>query len=209
MILAVRTGATQEADGTRKRRSGLPLRSEMKVSGMCAAAHRQWRVEYLLAMGQEDEALELAHRGRTEKPCGGTCAFAPHSMFAWLLEPLHRRGRKDEARVLHDQLESLHTASALYLDAMGCRIHYLALEDRFEEAGKLLNMMLPIAKDEDASPRQQLKFYEACLRALDFARTRQRRLTLLAECGVDAEASHAELLARRDELRAAFAARRA
>ena len=85
-------------------------------------------------------------------------------MFAWLLEPLHRRGRKDEARVLEDRLAGLlNTAHSLYLDAMGCRIHYLALEGRFEDAGKLLQAMLPLAIDESASPWQRLKFFEGCV----------------------------------------------
>lgn len=208
MILAVRTGTAAEFAAA-KRRSGLPLRAEMQTSGMCTAAHRQWRVEYLLATGEEDEALELAHRGRSDKPCGGTCAFAPHSMFAWLLEPLHRRGRKDEARVLHDRLDGLHTPRALYLDAMGCRIHYLALEGRFQEAGNLLHMMRSIAKDEDASPRQRLKFYEGCARAMELAATEEDRRKLLALDPAAAEALQRELLACRDALREAFAARAA
>lgn len=204
MILAVRTGVTTAEYAAAKRRSGLPLRGEMETSGMCAAAHRQWRVEYLLAMGEEDDALELAHRGRSEKPCGGTCAFAPHWMLAWLLEPLHRRGRKDEARVLHDRLESLHTASALYLEAMGCRIHYLALEGRFEDAGKLLNMMLPIAKEEDASPRQRLKFYEGCLRALGCLSSKADQAALMGEDEALAAATQAEIQAAHVELVLAF-----
>jgi hypothetical protein len=137
----------------------------MELSGMCAAAHRQWRVEYLLGIGAEDQALELAHRGRSEKPCGGTCALAPHSMVAWLLEPLVRRERRDEARVLNDRLDALLTPSALYLDAMGCRIHYLAMENRFDEAANLVRVMMPMAREDDASPRQRLKFLEGCERA--------------------------------------------
>lgn len=148
-----------------KAASKLPLRTDMAASGMCPAAHRQWRVEYLLAMGAEDEALELAHKGRSEKPCGETCAFAPHSLYAWLLEPLRRRGRNDEARVLHDRLETIMSPRALYLNANGHRIHYLALEGRFEDAGNLMRTMLPMANDPDASPWQKLKFFDGCAKA--------------------------------------------
>lgn len=208
MIMAVRLDHTPADFSPAKRRSGLPLRTDMEASGMCAATHRQWRVEYLLAMGAEDEALDLAHRGRTEKPCGGTCAFAPHSMYAWLLEPLHRRGRRDEARVLDDRLAGLLTPRTLYLDAMGCRIHYLALTGRFAEANVLLQAMLPLARDEQASPWQRLKFYENCARATEFARTGEQRNALLAaEADQSAESVEAAIAKERDDLRAAFAER--
>jgi hypothetical protein len=169
LIVATRLDSPYGSAAPRKNGSKLPLRTDMEATGMCVATHRQWRVEYLLAMGAEDEALELAHKGRTDKPCGETCAFAPHSMYAWLLEPLHRRGRKDEARVLHDRLETLMVPRALYLNAMGHRIHYLALEGRFEDASHLIQQMLPMAEEPDASPWQKLKFYEGCERAVELA----------------------------------------
>jgi hypothetical protein len=167
LILAARTEAVPTLDANQARK--LPLRTDMLATGMCAATHRQWRVEYLLAMGAEDEAIELAHRGRSEKPCGETCAFAPHSMYAWLLEPLHRRGREEEARVLHDRLDSLMAPRLLYLNAMGHRIHYLTLIGRLAEASALLRAMLPMARETEASPWQRLKFYQGCLRALECA----------------------------------------
>jgi len=156
-----------------KKGGKLPLRAEMASTGICVAAHRQWHVEYLLAFGAEDEALELAHKGRSDQPCGDTCAFAPHSMYAWLLEPLRRRGRADEARVLHDRLESLMIPRLLYLNAMGHRIPYLAIEDCFEDAGRLIRQMLPLAQEPDASPWQKLKFYEGCAKALQTARSKK------------------------------------
>ena len=207
MIMAVRTDLAPTGFAPAKRRSGLPVRTEMETSGMCAAAHRQWRVEYLLATGAEDEALDLAHRGRTEKPCDATCAFAPHSMFGWLLEPLHRRGRLEEAAALEDRLASLLTPRLLYLDAMGCRIRYLALVGRFEDANKLLQPMLPLARETMASPWQRLKFYEGCARALELATTADQRLALLTIPEVSPEAVEAEILTARDELRASFASR--
>jgi len=165
MILSTRLDDPSATPPPSKRSGRLPLRTDMEASGMCPAAHRQWRVEYLLAHGAEEEALELAHKGRSEKPCGETCAFAPHSMYAWLLEPLHRRGRKDEARVLHDRLETLMVARVLYLNAMGHRIHYLTLEGRYDEAFDLMRLMLPMAQQPDASPWQVKKFHEGCERA--------------------------------------------
>ena len=207
LIIAARLDVPP-ADFTPGRRgSKLPLRTDMQASGMCAAAHRQWRVEYLLAMGAEDAALELAHKGRGEKPCGETCAFAPHSMYAWLLEPLHRRGRQDEARVLHDRLDTLMIPRVLYLNAMGHRVHYLALEGRFEEAGHLMRTMLPMAEEPDASPWQVLKFFEGCQRAIELAQTSARHGAMLAPDGRDPAASAAEVLARRDALRKLFADR--
>lgn len=166
LIEATRLDVPGETKRVSKRHSNLPLRTDMEASGMCAAAHRQWRVEYLLAMGAEEEAIELAHKGRSEQPCGNTCAFAPHSMYAWLLEPLHRLGRKDEARVLHDRLETLMVPRTLYLNAMGHRAHYLALEGRFADAIHLMRSMLPMAQQSDASPWQVRKFHEGCERAL-------------------------------------------
>jgi len=164
-----------------KNGSKLPLRTDMEATGMCVAAHRQWRVEYLLAMGAEDEALELAHKGRSDMPCGETCAFAPHSMYAWLLEPLHRRGRKDEARLLHDRLETLMVPRTAHLNAMGHRIHYLALEGRFEDAGHLIQQMLPMAAEPDASPWQKRKFYEGCENAMKAAEGAKNALRPLWE----------------------------
>lgn len=207
MISAVRTETAPDGFQPGKRSSKLPLRTEMESSGMCAAAHRQWRVEYLLAMGAEDEALELAHRGRHDKPCGGTCAFAPHTMLAWLLEPLHRRGRNDEARVLEERLAALLTPRTLYLDAMGCRIHFLALEGRFDEAGKLLQVMLPISKDDMASPWQRLKFYEGCVRATEHAKTNGQLNTLFGDSDPPAESAERELTGLRENLRLSFAQR--
>lgn len=178
-----------------KRSSKLPLRTDMASSGMCAAAHRQWRVEYLLAMGAEDEALELAHKGRGEKPCGETCAWAPHSMYAWLLEPLHRRGREDEARVLHDRLETLMIPRVLYLNAMGHRIRYLAIERRFADAGNLMRTMLPMAEEPDASPWQCLRFYEGCVKAAELIASQEELEKFTPGGGEDAlvRARHEEL----------------
>ena len=92
------------------------------------------------------------------------------------MKPAHPvRGRRDEARGLHDRLESLHSTSALYLDAMGCRIHYLSLEGRFEDAGRLMGAMLQVAAEDDASPRQRLTFYAGCMRAIAAARSCSQR----------------------------------
>lgn len=204
MIMAVRTDAAPADFSASKRRSGLPLRTDMVSSGVCEATHRQWRVEYLLAMGAVDEALALAHRGRAEKPCGGTCAFAPHSMFAWLLEPLRSRGRNDEATVLEARLAGLLTPRTLYLDAMGCRIHYLALEGRFEDANAILRSMLPFANDPMASPWQRLKFYEGCTRALSVARNHQERESLLAGQEPDQEPMEHQIMSSFNALRQSF-----
>lgn len=180
----------------------LPLRTEMEATGMCVAAHRQWHVEYLLAMGAENEALELAHKGRADKPCGETCAFAPHSMYAWLLEPLNRRGRKDEARVLNDRLDMLMIPSARYLNAMGHRIRYLALEERFDDATHLMQQMLPLAREPDASSWQKLKFYEGCVRAAELA-AHQAQRDSLNRGGIDEH----EIQTALAELRSSFAIR--
>lgn len=201
LITAARLDAPPPGFVPGRRASKLPLRTDMAASGMCAAAHRQWRVEYLLAMGAEDEALELAHKGRSEKPCGETCAFAPHSMYAWLLVPLHLRGRKDEARVLHDRLETLMVPRVLYLNAMGHRIHYLALEGRFEDAGSLMRTMLPMAAEPDASPWQKLRFFAGCAKAAELISSREQ-MEEFAPGGEDAL-----VRARHDELAALFANR--
>ena len=195
LIEAARLDAMPSGASAIKRGGKLPLRTDMDASGMCSAAHRQWRVEYLFAMGAEEDALTLAHKGRSEKPCGETCAFAPHSMYAWLLEPLHRRGRQDEARVLHDRLETLMVPRVLYLNAMGHRIHYLVLSERYEDAAHLMRIMLPMAEEPEASPWQKLKFYEGC----------QRAMMLNDEWLREGEAS--VICAAVDELREMFACR--
>ncbi len=175
IILSTRLDDPSATPMSARRSARLPHRTDMEASGMCPAAHRQWRVEYLLSRGAEDEAIELAHKGRSEKPCGETCAFAPHSMYAWLLEPLHRRGRKDEARVLHDRLDTLMVARVLYLNAMGHRIHYLTLERRHDEAFSLARTMMPMAQHPEASPWQALKFHEGFERAIHLIRSEDPR----------------------------------
>lgn len=202
LILATRTEVAPTADTTQAHK--LPLRTDMLATGMCAATHRQWRVEYLVAMGAEDAAIELAHRGRSEKPCGETCAFAPHSMYAWLLDPLHRRGREEEARVLHDRLDSLMTPRLLYLNAMGHRIHYLALTGRYTEAGSLLRVMLPMAREEEASPLQRMKFYGGCVRALGCVTAESDRAALLSEDDALATVMRDEIETANNELVLAF-----
>ncbi len=209
MIMAVRTKPQPADFRAEKRRICMPSRQNIESSGMCAAAHRQWHVEYLLAEGAEDEALDMANCGRSEKPCASTCSFAPHSMNAWLLEPLHRRGAREEARLMEERLASLLSTQLRYLDPMGCRIHYLALENRFADAGKIVESMLPLAKEELASPWQRLKFYESCARALELARSNADRKALLAADGGELENLRTEIYTQRDELRAAFAKRAA
>jgi len=170
MLLIAATRLDTDHSALRGKSKKLPTQVERERTGMCAAAHRQWRVEYLLSMGDEEGAIEFARKGREEKPCGETCALAPHSMYAWLLEPLHRRGFEEEAKRLHERLETLMVPRVLHLNAMGHRIHYLAVAGRFEEAGHLLRSMMPMAEDPEASPWQRLQFYEGCRRALKCAR---------------------------------------
>jgi hypothetical protein len=113
----------------------------------------------------------------------------------------------EEAAALEDRLASLLTPRLLYLDAMGCRIRYLALVGRFEDANKLLQPMLPLARETMASPWQRLKFYEGCARALELATAVRQRDALLTISEVSPAAVEAEILAACDELRASFASR--
>ena len=207
MIMAVRCADASHGDQAGRHPAKLPLRTDMEASGMCAPAHRQWHVEYMLAVGAEAEALELAHKGRSEKPCGASCAFAPHSMYAWILEPLQRRGRGDEARVLADRLAGLVLPRLLYLDAMGCLIHYLTLEGEFAEAGRLLASMLKLAEENEASPWQRLKFYVGCAKALNQDMTNGQRHILCGTVSDSFESVQLDVLRKRDDLRHAFAIR--
>lgn len=204
LIAAVRTQSTNPSFEPAKRSSGLPPRADMKASGMCASAHRQWRVEYLLATGAEDDAIELAYRGRSESPCQQTCAFAPHSMNAWLLEPLVRRNRYDDAKALSDCLTSALTPRVLYLNPMGHHIHYLALVGRFEEAARLLGTMLPLARENDASPWQRLKFYEGCSKAIELAKDAAQEEDLMTFADLSVADAYREISEQKAALKAAF-----
>jgi hypothetical protein len=159
-IRAVRTQRRLDGSVAIRTRTGLPKSEEVAESGMCRAAHRQWQVEYLLACGQEEAALGLADRGSRDSACGITCGLAPHGMYAWMLAPLIRRGRVEEAQELDARLGSLLSFSPRYLDSLGCRIEFAALQGRFDDAWTMVDVSWEMAVDPEVSAWQQLKFFQ-------------------------------------------------
>jgi hypothetical protein len=92
-------------------------------------------------------------------------------MYAWMLAPLFRRGRVEEAQELDARLGSLLAYSPRYLESLGCRIEFAALQGRFDDAWNLVDGSWEMAVDPEVSAWQRLRYFQKVQRAFQLAHT--------------------------------------
>jgi hypothetical protein len=123
----------------------------------CPACERDDEVEYLIQVGKDERALELAGpilAGRLR------CAEIPHLTLARVLLPLLRLGRVEEAARQHLRGYALAARNRDFLPEMARHLTFLVLTDNLGRATQLFENHLPWAL-ETAELGRRFPFYLA------------------------------------------------
>jgi hypothetical protein len=134
----------------------------------CPACERDDQVDYLIHIGKDERALELAGpilQGRLQ------CAEIPHLTLARILEPLFRLGLLEEAARQHQRGYALIARNRDFLPEVARHLAFLVLTDNLARAAQLLERHLPWAL-ETADLGRRFAFYLAARLLLE--RLRQR-----------------------------------
>jgi hypothetical protein len=165
----------------------------------CPACERNHQVEYLLFVGKEERALELAEpilRGRLR------CAEIPHETYPAMLLPLVRLGRLDEAVQYHLQGYRLVADNAEFLWPAARHLRFLAVTLNLDRAVHLFEKHLPWAVETLALSRR-FEFYQSARLLLDLLRE-TRHDTLAVHLPRALPVAHAERSYRVADLAAFF-----
>lgn len=131
----------------------------------CAACELGEEVNYLLMSGQDEQAIQKAKPivdGRKR------CAEVPHSVLPFLLLPLHRLGRAEEAADMQPRSYKMIRDNLSFVHEFGEHIGYLSIVDP-QKALPLLERHLTQAENHE-DPLSRTMFYwnsSALLRKLE------------------------------------------
>jgi hypothetical protein len=123
----------------------------------CPACERDDQVDYLIHVGKDERALELAGPillGRLH------CAEIPHLTLARVLLPLFRLGRLEEAAGHYQRGYALAARNRDFLPEVARHLTFLVLTDNLARATQLLERHLPWAL-ETADMGRRFPFYLA------------------------------------------------
>ncbi|MDO3410247.1 hypothetical protein QWJ34_10790 [Saccharibacillus sp. CPCC 101409] len=133
----------------------------------CAACELDEQVQYLVMTGQDEQAVKKAKpivEGRQR------CAHVPHATLPFLLLPLHRLGREEEAEKTREQSYALIRDNMSFVDGFAEHIGYLSVVDP-QRALPLLDRHLPQVESHEEPLSRMLFFLNsaALLRRLERA----------------------------------------
>ncbi|CAM4035549.1 hypothetical protein [Saccharibacillus endophyticus] len=120
----------------------------------CSACELDEQVRYLLLTGQDEAAVKKAQpivKGRQR------CAHVPHATLPFLLLPLHRLGRTEEADKLQPESYKLIRDNLTFVHEFGEHIGYLSIVDP-QKALPLLERHLPQVEGHE-DPLNRMMFY--------------------------------------------------
>jgi hypothetical protein len=165
----------------------------------CTACERNHQVEYLLFVGKEERALELAGPILQGRMC---CAEIPHETYPTVLLPLVRLGRLDEAVQYHLQGYRMIAGNAEFLMPAARHLRFLAVTLNLDRAALLFEKHLPWAVETLALSRR-FEFYQSARFLLDLLRETHHD-TLAVQVPKELPIAHAERSYRVADLVAFF-----
>ena len=142
----------------------------------CPACELNDRVEYLVFLGQDNQAVSAA-----EPLLAGElkCTSVPDRTYGALLEPLLRLGRLEEALDLNHEGYRRIAGKRLYVDTAAEHIIFLTRAGQLEEAAKVFQSFVPLALEDTTPPLKRFRFLLAGWLLLDGLRAAGSVLTEL------------------------------
>jgi hypothetical protein len=137
---------------------------------LCRAATGEIIVEFLLAAGEVDRAIQFAVPAVEERPCVAPCFLAPQGLLAGMLEPLYRMGMEDRASEWHGRLAAAAPVSKMWLRHSGARCAYLSLSGDHHAAAEVREQCDCFAFDQEISSWQRMHYHRFAARSLELAR---------------------------------------
>ncbi|NGZ77581.1 hypothetical protein [Saccharibacillus alkalitolerans] len=140
---------------------------KLKKDGMsdCSACELDEQVKYLLLTRQDEQAVKKAAPIIQDRQ---RCAHVPHSTLPFLLLPLHRLGRTEEAEEMQPKSYKLIRDNLTFAHEFGEHIGYLSVVDP-QRGLPLLDRHLPQLESHE-DPLNRMMFFlnaAALLRKLD------------------------------------------
>jgi len=136
----------------------------------CEAGRAGILMEWLVAMGRQDEAIRLFNECEQSEPCIGPCGLAPQTTLSLILAPLLECGLTARAHIALDRLALAAPVSRAWLLPAGCRLAALADLGLFAKAQALYTRALPLAGQADVPAWQRIYFHRGAARFLRSAR---------------------------------------
>jgi len=100
------------------------------------------------------------------KICDESCHFYPQQLLGSMLKPLFRRNNEALARQWEERLTLAAPVSMLYLNCVGDRCAFLALDGRHAAAAELRKQGERLAAEPGVSLWQKMRFHQGAARSL-------------------------------------------